>query len=95
MTHELKIAPKFLDDILYHGKNFEIRKNDRNFKCGDTLVLKSWTKENGYSGEIILCFVGYILKHDDFPDGIAKDYVVLGLRNINKYFDRWLAEHNE
>lgn len=94
MTHELKINPKFFDDIVYHGKSFEVRKNDRNFKRGDMLVLKNWTKENGYTGEIILCYVGYVLTHKDFPEGISDGYAILSLNNITKYFDRWLAEFN-
>lgn len=39
-THELKILPKWFEDVQANKKNFEIRKNDRNFEVGDYLILK-------------------------------------------------------
>jgi len=43
-THELKLDIKYFDDVKSGKKNFEIRKNDRDFKVGDILELKkvSW-----------------------------------------------------
>ncbi|WP_212746597.1 DUF3850 domain-containing protein [Lactococcus raffinolactis] len=37
--HELKLDTEFFDDVKLGKKNFEIRKNDRNFEVGDTLHL--------------------------------------------------------
>lgn len=31
MIHELKILPKYFDDIRYGKKRFELRRNDRDF----------------------------------------------------------------
>ena len=42
-THELKIWPEFFEMDLT-VKPFEIRKNDRNYKTGDILVLKNGTR---------------------------------------------------
>lgn len=42
MIHELKIKPKFFQDIINVIKNFEIRKNDRKFRVGDILVLSEF-----------------------------------------------------
>lgn len=42
MIHELKIKPKFFQDIINGIKNFEIRKNDRMFRIGDILVLSEF-----------------------------------------------------
>lgn len=42
MTHELKILPKYFEDVMTGKKNFEIRKNDRDFKVGDYLLLKEY-----------------------------------------------------
>jgi ASC-1-like (ASCH) protein len=44
-THELKLDIKYFDDVKSGKKNFEIRKNDRDFQVGDVLQLKAY--ENG------------------------------------------------
>ncbi|MGN8066497.1 DUF3850 domain-containing protein [Lactococcus lactis] len=41
-THELKLDIKYFDDVKSGKKNFEIRKNDRDFQVGDVLELKAW-----------------------------------------------------
>lgn len=41
-THELKLDIKYFDDVKSGKKNFEIRKNDRDFQVGDILELKAW-----------------------------------------------------
>lgn len=41
-THELKLDIKYFDDVKSGKKNFEIRKNDRDFQVGDILKLKAW-----------------------------------------------------
>ncbi|BDU37170.1 DUF3850 domain-containing protein [Vibrio nigripulchritudo] len=37
--HEIKIESPFFHAVLSGDKTFEIRKNDRDYKVGDTLVL--------------------------------------------------------
>lgn len=49
-THELKTDPKVFDAVWRGIKTYEIRKNDRGFAIGDTLILR----ETEYSGEAIL-----------------------------------------
>ena len=43
-THELKLDIKYFDDVKSGKKNFEIRKNDRDFQVGDILELKAYVK---------------------------------------------------
>lgn len=40
MKHELKLVQPFFNDVFTGKKKFEIRKNDRDFKIGDELILK-------------------------------------------------------
>jgi hypothetical protein len=70
-THELKIARKHFKPIAGLEKRFEIRKNDRNFKEGDTILLKEYHKGK-YTGKELLVEIGYILQ--DF-EGLADGYI--------------------
>lgn len=76
MEHELKIYPKYFEDVLSGGKKFEIRKNDRKFCVGDVLLLKEWDNIN-YSGRTVRANVTYMI--DDKFVGIAPGYVVMGI----------------
>lgn len=39
MKHELKIWPQYYHRVKDGSKTFEIRKNDRDFQVGDTVIL--------------------------------------------------------
>lgn len=41
-THHLKTLPVYFDAVRRGDKTFEIRKNDRDFQTGDTLVLQEF-----------------------------------------------------
>lgn len=77
--HELKTLPEYFLEQIKGTKQFEVRKNDRDFKVGDVLILKEY--DNGYTGSEISVIVTYILK--DFV-GLKDGYVVLGTRPIVK-----------
>lgn len=47
MIHELKIKPQYYEDIKIGIKTFEIRKNDREFKLGDILILNEYDSGAG------------------------------------------------
>lgn len=87
-VHKLKLFPEYFDAVANGIKTFEIRKNDRDYKVGDTLHLYEFDPEvNGYLlssrlPETRTCDVAvtYILTHEDFPDGIPEDYCVMGIR---------------
>lgn len=75
-VHELKISPNFLNDILEGDKDFEIRKNDRNFKVGDFIVFREFN--NGeYQSKIACCRIGYILEN---YTGLEAGYAILGIK---------------
>jgi hypothetical protein len=86
MLHELKAWPKFFNMVNLDLKTFELRKDDRGFELGDTLVLKEYEPENqSYTGNEIRVFVQYILRHEDMPDGLVPGYVVLGFEVLARY----------
>jgi hypothetical protein len=77
MTHELKILPEYYEEVKAGNKNFELRKNDRDYMVHDTLRLKAW--ENGeYLDKAPLDrTIRYILQ--DCPEyGLMDGYVILG-----------------
>lgn len=72
--HELKILPEYFDLVRMDIKNFEVRKNDRDFKIGDTLELREWNGTE-YTGRNQRREIGYIL---DNPDYCKEGYVIIG-----------------
>lgn len=77
-THKLKISPFYFMKVMSGNKSFEIRKNDRNFKVGDKLILKEY--ENGeYTGFYLTEKITYVLKAKEFKDGLKDGYAVLGI----------------
>ena len=77
MIHELKLQQPFFDDVFYNKKEFEVRKNDRNFKVGDRLKLVEFPSDKP---RFVLKVVKYILGGGQY--GIENGYVVLGLKEI-------------
>ncbi|KXT63177.1 DUF3850 domain-containing protein [Lactococcus sp. DD01] len=66
-THELKLDVKYFDEVKNGTKNFEIRKNDRDFKVGDILILKAFMpglKTFVKWGEIINPLNDYRMSHN-------------------------------
>lgn len=45
MKHELKIWPQYYCRVADGSKTFEVRKNDRGFQPGDTVVLREYDPE--------------------------------------------------
>ena len=82
MTHELKIQPKYFETILSREKTFEIRKNDRGFEVGDTVVLKEYTDKKGYTGNYAK---GKILFMTDFNQ--KRGYIVFSYKLESSGFD--------
>lgn len=76
--HELKTWNKYFDEVFMGHKTFEVRKNDRNFKKGDTLILKEWNPETQqYTGREMARNVTYILEGGSF--GLEKGFVIMAI----------------
>jgi len=76
-THCLKTIQPYFDRCWEQTKTFEVRKNDRDFQAGDTVILQEYNPENNtYTGRELRCCIMYVLY--DF-DAIEKGYVVFSL----------------
>lgn len=78
--HELKVKKPFYDDLFFQRKNFEVRKNDREFKVGDILHLKEYPNEDPRKKYGLLREVIYILEGGQY--GLDSEYVVMGLKKV-------------
>lgn len=81
MQHDLKIWPFSFAAILDGRKRFEIRKNDRDFKQGDTLHLHEFVpRTRKYTGRHITASVTYLLNADDAVDfGLLETHVIMSI----------------
>lgn len=75
-VHNLKIKPQYFKDVVSGIKTFEVRKNDRNFKVGDLMVLETYDNEKFTRG-FVKTEITYIL---DDPKYCKKGYVILGFK---------------
>lgn len=80
MEHELKTAPFEFQATWDGRKLFEWRKNDRCFEVGDTLFLREWSPEKGYTRRVIRAKVNYILWDGEF--GVPEGYCVMSIQSF-------------
>lgn len=83
--HEIRIGATFFDDSASGRKNFELRKNDRDYKVGDMLVLQEY-KDGTYTGRTCRKRITYML--EDYT-GLEEGYCILGceLVDVNNNMD--------
>lgn len=80
MIHKLKILPQYFEDKLQGMKKWEVRKNDRPYKDGDTLQLEEWSEETGYTGRTLQ---EYIKKIYTETPGIKEGYIIMNTEYIS------------
>jgi hypothetical protein len=77
VIHELKIAPEYFEAVANGLKQFELRKDDRNFQVNDLVVLKEY--DNGaYTGRTLRHLpIKYVLRN--CPQyGLQDGYCIIG-----------------
>lgn len=74
-VHDVKLGTTFFDDVKTGRKTFELRKNDRGYKEGDTIVLHEY-KDGTTTGRTITKKIVYML--EEFT-GLEDGYCILGL----------------
>lgn len=73
--HDLKSWPEHFAPLVARKKNFEIRRNDRDFQVDDSVTLHEYIPgENCYTGDALSGIIGYV---DDFQQ--KEGYVVFSL----------------
>jgi ASC-1-like (ASCH) protein len=79
MVHELKTWKPYFQMVRDGDKQFELRKNDRDFKAGDGLVLREYDNECGeFTGRSISATVMCVIK--DVPQfGLMDGYCIMGI----------------
>lgn len=78
MHHDIKCHPLHFLPSAEGRKQFEIRKNDRNYKVGDTVTMHEYEYDHGdkWTGRIVS---GRIVYLDDFAQ--QPGFVVFGVEN--------------
>lgn len=81
IVHELKCESMFFADVVSGVKTFEVRKNDRDFRQGQRILLRE-SKNGVCLGQACLLEITYMLFGGQY--GIDPDYVVMGIKVLNK-----------
>lgn len=82
MKHDLKILPVYFQAVWDGRKTFELRKDDRDYKTGDVLVLKEWS-EGKYTGSALCVKVTCVLRN--CPEyGLKEGYCIMGIKHLGE-----------
>ena len=83
--HQLKTHPQYFDKVKTGEKTWELRKNDRNFEVGDTLILRRYCPDKKeYTGEALEVYVPYILYGANSCAGLPEDLCVMSVKIIKE-----------
>lgn len=82
MDHELKIWPQYFRDVWAGRKTFEIRMKERDYRCGDRLILKEFDVESGFTGNEIVAEIEYIFESKSF---LQPGYMILGIKVLSRF----------
>lgn len=81
--HELKCLPEYFREV-WREKKFELRKDDRDFRTGDRILLREFDGEK-YTGREVMCDVLYVLR--DCPSyGLMDGWCILSIGNVIRGF---------
>lgn len=74
--HEIKILPQYFADVSKGIKQFELRKDDRDYQVGDLVRLREWDGKE-YTGNKMIVGIKYVLR--DCPEyGLMDGYCIFG-----------------
>lgn len=77
-SHIIKCWPKYFKPLDTRQKTFEIRKNDRDYQVGDTLIIKEWDPDTQKeTGRWVARTITYMVQG---VFGLPEDICILGFR---------------
>ena len=79
MIHELKIQSEYFLAVINKTKTFEIRKNDRDFKVDDKIILREIDSHGRYTGRSTYRRITYMT---DFAQ--KENYVVMAITGLEE-----------
>lgn len=83
-THELKTWPEPFAAIWRGSKLYEIRKADRDFRPGDTVILREWVLEGHfYTGREVEARITYLTPGGQWE--LPHDLCVFGIGDIKRF----------
>lgn len=74
-VHDIKIATSYYEDIVSGKKSFELRKNDRGYKEGDSIKMLEFD-DGKHTGRTIDADIIYLLEE---YTGLQEGYCILGI----------------
>jgi hypothetical protein len=67
-THELKTVPPYFAAVFHGEKTAELRKHDRPFRRGDTLILREYLPDqHHYTGSKVVAEITHIVTDAEGP----------------------------
>lgn len=79
--HDVKTWPAIFEEFRTGRKTFDVRKNDRNYKVGDTIIQHEYYPTKGtFTGRNIEQVITYILEGDKF--GVVAGFVAMSVKPI-------------
>lgn len=76
MLHDLKIAPEWFETVKSGVKTFEVRKDDRDFKPNDVLLLREFDGTK-YTGRQLKADVRFVLRGEYCREGYCIMSIVI------------------
>lgn len=86
MTHALKVLPEFYDAVLNGSKTFELRKFDRPFMPGETIILQEYIKP-AYTARELELKITHVLYAGKVA-GLMKNFCIISFNPVFSNVDK-------
>ncbi|WP_368669890.1 DUF3850 domain-containing protein [Escherichia coli] len=78
IVHKLKILPKYFAAVCAGIKRAELRKNDRDYRAGDVLILEEALPGSDMTGKSVCVRITHVADVSDYAPG----YVLLSIAQV-------------